>query len=111
MFKPLFCLVIFLGAIARTAMAENADTTILYFKVTDGVTASVRSMDEADFFRLVLPPGSGDNRHNIQEFYKDGKIKLIGKTYEGANAFNATSGVIMFDGECVSYYPTGRKCR
>ncbi len=99
----------FLGAIARTAMAENADTTILYFKVTDGVTASVRSMDEADFFRLVLPPDSGDNRHNIQEFYKDGKIKLIGKTYEGANAFNATSGVIMFDGECVSYYPTGKK--
>jgi len=106
MLKSLLTIVIAIS-IANTAIGKNADTTILYFKVIGGTTASVRSLEEADFFRLVLPPDSGDNRYNIKEFYKNGKVKLIGKHY--ARGFNPTSGVVTFDGDCVSFYPNGKK--
>ncbi|MBS1531752.1 MAG: hypothetical protein JSU01_15705 [Bacteroidetes bacterium] len=96
-------------SIASYACAKGADTTILYFKVINGVTASVTSLDEADFFRLVLPPDSGDKRYNIQEFYKNGKVKLVAKAAAGPNALRPTSGVVMFDGDCIAYYPNGKK--
>ncbi|MGZ3752358.1 MAG: hypothetical protein ACXVB0_09380 [Mucilaginibacter sp.] len=101
-----FFLAIFLTS---SAFCQKADTTVLYFKFFDGIAANVTSLDEADYFRLVLPPDSGDNRHNVKEYYKNGKIKLIGKVYEGPNTFSPTSGLIKFDDDCISYYPSGKK--
>jgi antitoxin component YwqK of YwqJK toxin-antitoxin module len=108
MLKYFFLLVITV-ALNSAAFCQKADTTILYFKFFDGYQATVTSLDEADFFRLVIPPDSGDNRYNIKEYYKNGKIKFIGKTYAGPNTFSPTGGIIKFDGDCVSYYQSGRK--
>ncbi|MGZ3763648.1 MAG: hypothetical protein ACXVA2_03245 [Mucilaginibacter sp.] len=48
-----FFLAIFLTS---SAFCQKADTTVLYFKFFDGIAANVTSLDEADYFRLVLPP-------------------------------------------------------
>jgi len=108
MLKYFFSLILCFS-IVESAFCQKADTTILYFKFFDGYPATVTSLDEADYFRLVIPPESGDNRYNIKEYYKNGKIKFIGKTYAGPNAFNPTSGILKYDGDCVAYYPSGKK--
>jgi hypothetical protein len=108
MFKYFFALIICFS-VSDSAFCQKADTTILYYKFFDGFPATVTSLDEADFFRLVIPPDSGDNRYNIKEYYKNGKIKFVGKAYTGPAALNPTSGIVQFDGDCVSYYPNGKR--
>ncbi len=67
------------------------------------------SLYEADYYRLILPPDSGDNRYNIKEYYKGGKLKLVGKTDSGASFRDRTSATATYDGECISYFPNGVK--
>jgi hypothetical protein len=88
---------------------KAADTTIVLLKVFPDFTIPVMKWDQADYYRLILPPDPGDNRYNIKEFYKDRKLKRIGKAYAGASYRNLISGVLMYDGDCVSYFPSGAK--
>lgn len=88
---------------------KAADTTIVLLKVLPDYTISVMKWEDADYYRLILAPDSGDNRYNIKEFYKDRKLKRTGKAYAKASYRNLISGVLMYDGDCVSYFPSGAK--
>lgn len=68
----------------------------------------VPSLDSADFFRVLLPPSDGDRRFNVQEYYANGKIKLIGKTLSRDTGSMSDAGFIP-DGTCANYYPNGKK--
>lgn len=109
MFKPLFSLFIAL-LIAPMAFAKTADTLISYLKGTDSIITRVSSLENADYVRFILPPDSGDTRPNIKEFYKSGTLKLVGKMFEDGKLLNPSINLtVTFDGDCISYYPTGKK--
>jgi hypothetical protein len=108
MLKPLFAFFICVS-LAGTALAQKSDTTILYFKIDHGALTRVESLDEADYYRLVIPPDPGDKRLNVKEVYKNGNVKLIGKIYDSYYAPAPTSTVIQYDGQCIAYYESGKK--
>jgi len=80
---------------------------MVYFKNDTHGYHTVSSLDSADFFRVILLPDSGDKLYNIKEFYKDGKIKLIGKSDPLYEKFK--KGLISFGGTCIRYYPDGKR--
>ena len=95
--------------VSNISFGQKRDTTILFFKAYYGRVISVSSIEEADYFRMVLPPDSGDDRHNIQEYYRSGKIKFIGKEYYTADTFDPLKINILFDGDCISYFENGKR--
>jgi len=101
----LFFLTVFF--LAGSAKCEKRDTTIVYFKNSNRGYYKVSTSDSADFIRVFLPPDSGDNRPNLKEYYKDGKIKCIGKCE--ATQFDGSRSALMLDGTCINFYPTGKR--
>jgi antitoxin component YwqK of YwqJK toxin-antitoxin module len=108
MLKCAFFFIISVLAV-NIAICKTADTTIRYFKTIDGINIHVESLDSADYFRLILPSDSGDARYNIQEYYKNGKIKFVGKASTGDGFLSPKSDGLILDGDCISYYPNGKK--
>lgn len=80
------------------------DTLIVFYSV-EGY--SVRNIDSADSFMLIMPPDSNDNRNNVKGFYKDGKVKFVGKDAPNNNSLK--TGSVLFDGEYISYYQDGKR--
>jgi antitoxin component YwqK of YwqJK toxin-antitoxin module len=95
--------------VVNTAFCKTADTSMVFLRVFGEYTIKVMSLYEADYYRLILPPDSGDNRYNIKEYYKGGKLKLVGKLYSAASFRDRTSATATYDGECISYFPNGVK--
>lgn len=74
----------------------------MYFFKNNG--KAIISGDSADYVRIISEPDSGEGiLLNIQEYYKNGKIKLSGKT--------ATTDGSKLTGACISYYPSGKRQR
>ncbi|MFI5162173.1 MAG: hypothetical protein ACHQHN_12915 [Sphingobacteriales bacterium] len=84
--------------------ATPIDTAVVFFGRSG---KSVRTLDSADYYMLILPPTPGDASYNIQQFYKNGKIKLIGKG--DANENSMKTGLVRLIGDCTMYYPGGNK--
>lgn len=80
------------------------DTLAMFF---DSQGKSVHSIDRANYFILITPPDAGDDRNNVEGFYKDGKIKFIGKDIPNSNSLK--TGRVLLDGDCISYYPNGKR--
>lgn len=99
-----------------SAFGQEKYLAIYYFKYASGdylnrsnpYANRIQSLDGADFFRVLLPPSDGDKRFNVQEYYPNGKIKLIGKIIPEDTIFIRDSN-IRPDGTCATYYPDGRK--
>jgi hypothetical protein len=108
MFKY-FLILLLSFLIANTAYCGKKDTVILYYNYHGQLITGVSSLAEADYFRVILPPDSGDTRRNVKEFYKNGKIKMITKLASGYNLSKIESSPMIFDGDFVSFYPNGRK--
>lgn len=96
-------------SLVNVAFSQKGDTTIFYYSYQGGIIVRVPTLAQADYFRVILPPDSGDSRHNVKEFYKNGKIKLVSKLMKGYNVFNPKSDLMFFDGDFISYYPSGKK--
>ncbi len=92
-------------SIINTAKCQKTDTTILYLKSYGGFPQKVSTLDSADYFCLILPSDSGDNRVNVKEFYKNGGLKFVGKF----DADYISTRVGFRTGECVSYFPNGKR--
>jgi len=80
----------------NTTIAQRGNT---YYLKNSGV--EVPTKDSADFIRIVTEPDAKSTLYNINEFYKNGKTKLIGKTIK--------LDPIVLDGECTTYFPSGKK--
>jgi antitoxin component YwqK of YwqJK toxin-antitoxin module len=90
-FSILFCLLCFNQGFAQR---QN-----VYFLKNSGVQVNLR--DSADFIRVVSEPDSGTTLYNVKEYYKTGKIRLIGKT--------SKIEPLQLEGQCVTYFPSGKK--
>ncbi len=60
----------------------------------------VSNKDSADYTRTIEKPDTG-KYFILNEYYKNGKTKLTGKTSQPL--------AVVLEGECVSYYPDGAK--
>jgi antitoxin component YwqK of YwqJK toxin-antitoxin module len=93
----------------NTAFCKTTDTSVVFLRIVGDYTIKVMSLYDADYYRLILAPDSGDNRYNIKEYYKDGKLKLVGKLPSASSFRDRTSAIATYDGECISYFPNGVK--
>jgi antitoxin component YwqK of YwqJK toxin-antitoxin module len=98
---------IFLALTIRVAKGKETDTIVVYLKNDLNGYRPVTNPDSADFFRMVLPPDSADDKYNIKEYYRNGKVKLIGKSEPLLDKFKF--GLISLSGDCLRYYPNGNK--
>ncbi|OCX51214.1 hypothetical protein BEL04_21160 [Mucilaginibacter sp. PPCGB 2223] len=57
--------------------------------------------DSAAYVRMVSDADSDTGFYNIKEYYRDGKLKLVGKT--------STTNGSMLQGQCVSFFPSGKR--
>jgi len=91
------------------AKCQNTDTVITYLKnITASQQQVVGSLDSSDYFRITNPSGNADSIYDIKEFYKDGKVKFVGK-FDLAKSINYHLNQFWLIGYCISYYPNGKK--
>jgi antitoxin component YwqK of YwqJK toxin-antitoxin module len=83
---------------------KSIDTLVVLYNAQG---YAIRSIDSADYFMFIMRPDSNDNRNNVKGFYKNGKIKFIGKDIPNGNSLRTAS--VLFDGEYVSYYQNGKR--
>ncbi len=87
--------------------ALGSDTAIMYFRYVNGIGVSVHTLDSANYFMLIFPPDSTDAHFNIKGFFKDGKVKFIGKGDPSANSLK--TGSVILDGDYISFYQNGKR--
>lgn len=81
---------------ANFAFAQKQN---VYFLNNNGT--EVKTRDSADYIRVLSEPDHGTAFYNVKEYYKNGKLKLIGKS--------AKVEYNSLEGQCVFYYPSGIK--
>src|SRR5579862_2218398 len=72
-------LFIFCSFVFNAAFAQKRDTSVYYLQ-SSGKIVSTR--DSADFFLVILPPDTNVDKSLfiVKEFYKNGKIAMIGNS-------------------------------
>jgi len=89
------------------ARCSSGDTTICFFKKTKYYgDLPVKTLAEADYFRLLILTDP-DSTVDVQEFYKNGKPKLLGTS--NLQSGNARLPSIILKGSWTSYFPNGKK--
>ncbi len=103
--------ILFISAIfflPNLALCQKKDTIKAYFNSRGPIPRPVTNRDSADFVRLIVPSISDNSVADVKEYYKDGKIKLIGKTeYNFFSSFYVPD--IKLEGDHISFYPSGKK--
>ncbi len=102
MLKPLltFITIVFF---ASGAYAQTTDTIVTYLKHEGTV---VNDLDSADYIRFITRP-KGQTLFDVNEYYKTGKPRLIGKSSSSTDKFSL--GLIAFEGPCISFFPDGKR--
>jgi len=97
MIKLLFTLI--LSACFFLAFAQKRDTSV-YYVTKSGKLVSTK--DSADFIAMILPPDTSidKNLSIMKEYYKSGKLRLVG-TINSEN--------FKFQGRAISFFPNGHK--
>lgn len=93
--------------------AQKRDTSVYFYKLAnwgEGFTSviQVNSLNEADYFRVVYPSETF-HHYIINEFYKNGKIKLMGTTIPGTDPVTLNTADVPYDGDVATYYQNGKK--
>ncbi|HTK20011.1 MAG TPA: hypothetical protein VL442_10875, partial [Mucilaginibacter sp.] len=68
MFKYFFLLSVSLSLVS-SANGMVKDTSIYYYKIGPENSYIISTPDNCDFFRLILPPDSGQKLLNIKDYY------------------------------------------
>ena len=79
---------------------------MFYLKITEHGHHPVKTLDSCDFIRMILPPDPGDKLLNVQDYYRNGKLQMVGKTKQGTALIN---GDISLMGSCIRFYPNGKR--
>ncbi|SDT09950.1 TonB family C-terminal domain-containing protein [Mucilaginibacter mallensis] len=99
MLKPI--LILFFGLfIFQSARAQKQDTLLYYVKNSGAVTPN---KDSADYFIFIMPLDSATKLYPVNEYYPNGKPKLIGLSQ--TRHYNA----LIFEGSCISFFSNGKK--
>jgi antitoxin component YwqK of YwqJK toxin-antitoxin module len=94
------------------AGSNRLDTAFLYYKYSNNYNlfkvdfVKVNTREECDFFRMITSPDSADGRYNVKDFYKNGRIKFVGKA---SSKLINNSGIIALEGNCTNYLENGIK--
>lgn len=88
-----------IGATFSMVSLLAQDKQFFYFLKENGKEVQIK--DSADFIRIISLPEKGEKLFNIQEFYIDGRKKLIGKAY-------SIEPSVAFEGLVLNYYPNGK---
>ena len=85
----------------QSAKAQKQDTLLYYMKGT----SIVSTLDSADYIVKISPPdsSSGQRQYVIKEFYKNGKLKLIGAS------LSSSITKPKWEGTLVMFYQNGNK--
>lgn len=88
---------------AATSVAQKKDTSAFYMRHSGELA---ESKETADYIRLLLPPDTTVDRDLIviNDFYMNGKRKLIARSY--MNSINFAQGL---QGTALEYYESGRR--
>jgi len=92
------------------ALGNPGDTTICFFKkIKYWGDIRVNKLADADYFRVLIltDPTDPDSTVQVQEFYKDGKQKLLGTS--NLKTGNARQASMKLTGSWTSYFPNGKK--
>ena len=92
-------------SLLNPAKCKNADTTIIFLKNSPIGFYQVKTLDSADFFRVMLPIDPDGNTLDVKEFYKNGKPKFIGKYLSG----HVKVGAEKLSGDCITFYQNGKR--
>jgi TonB family protein len=90
---------IFTGVFTLLVIAGFAQKRNAYFYKNNG--REVAAADSSDYIRFLIEPDPGSNIYKVKEFYKNGKAKLIG------NSFDLVPP--KFDGQQLTYFANGHK--
>jgi len=88
-----------LGFVVGTAASAFAQRQNVYYYKSNGTHAL--TADSADYVQMITETDSTSKIYDIKEYYRNGKLKLIGKT-------SVTAGVWL-EGQCISFYPDGKR--
>lgn len=98
-----------------SAKAQN-DTLICYLKTTTLSETKknevfVDSKDSADFYRVFTGPDKNVNAKLfiVNDFYKNGRPKLVGTTAEIKNYIIDPLYNLLFEKTCVEFFPNGHR--
>ena len=80
------------------------DTAVFYIKKDKDNELLVKSRDLADFYRVVLPPDTTLDKTLliINEFYKNGRKKMIGSAV-------VLDHQLLLSGSCMEFYENGKR--
>ncbi len=91
-----FFFTISLLALSLTVFAQPK--TVYYLKYNGN---KVPVADSADYIRIITPPDSASTLFNVQEYYTNGKRKLVGKS--------TAIDPIVLEGQCATFYSNGNR--
>jgi antitoxin component YwqK of YwqJK toxin-antitoxin module len=90
-----------------TKLSNAQDTLTYLIKANSNINLIVHSVDSADYVRMILPNSSSDRLITINEYYKNGKMKLIANGIK--STLNKTSGFVRYEGSCIDFYQSGKR--
>jgi antitoxin component YwqK of YwqJK toxin-antitoxin module len=105
--RKYFLIWIFIFLLTGLASARSAPRDTVLVMYGYGGKRIVSSMDSADYFMLIIPPDSTDNRYIIKQYYKNGHIMFDGKA--DPRRTNPHTNVVVMDGDYIKYYNNGKK--
>jgi antitoxin component YwqK of YwqJK toxin-antitoxin module len=92
--RALLTLLFFTAVSACFAQKQN-----IYFLKNDGQRVDL--LYSADFIRVISEADPGTVLYNVNEFYKSGKRKLVGKS--------STVDIPVFEGQVISFFENGKR--
>lgn len=103
----LFLIIIVNILFISNAFCNPGDTTLCFFKkVKYSGDIPVTTLADADYVRMLILTDP-DSTVSVQEFYKDGKPKLLGTS--NLHTGNARTPFIKLSGSWTSFFPNGKK--
>src|ERR1700761_9291218 len=114
--KSILTLILFIIA-SKFLSAQTKDTTVYYYRYLlphyeFAGSHRVSTLDSADYYRVIIPPDSGQNMYSVREFYKNGRTKFVG-TAQGNLGLKTNEFLLQeavpFQGQSISYYYNGKR--
>lgn len=88
------------GLLFTLSVAKGQKKQNVYFLKNNGVFVTTK--DSADFVRIIQEPDSGETNFIFQEFFPDGKRKMVGKV-------SAFEPILVHEGSLIAFSKTGRR--
>lgn len=86
-------------------LAQKTDTVVYFMKSIKGSDYPIAQKDSADFYRMLTPSTNDPKEMNlyiVQDYYKDMRPKMIGKTHNNRPR-------LELEGSAIEFFPNGHR--